>query len=201
MKPRRTVSLMTLTAIVLTLSLWLTAGAEQSEDEPRMRATFDLEKIADYVHAVIEADRTLYTTHVVDRMQDLGIVIAAEAWKRRGTLPLPAQMVLEAGDRVEHQGTGLRYRLASLWPIYEENGPANTFEKTGLEVVAKDPREPYTGLIKRGDKRYFKAIYADIAVSKSCVNCHNAHPLSSKRDREVGDVMGGIIISFPVPEE
>lgn len=84
---------------------------------------------------------------------------------------------------------------------YEENGPANTFEKTGLEVVAENPSEPYTGLIKRGDRRYFKAIYADIAVSKACVNCHNAHPLSSKRNREVGDVMGGIIFSFPVSEQ
>ena len=34
--------------------------------------------VADYIHAVIEADRTLYTTHVVERMQDHGIVIANE---------------------------------------------------------------------------------------------------------------------------
>ena len=30
------------------------------------------EVVADYIHAVIEADRTLYATHVVDRMQETG---------------------------------------------------------------------------------------------------------------------------------
>ena len=34
------------------------------------------EKVAEYVHAVIEADRTIYTTHVVDRMQEKGVTPA-----------------------------------------------------------------------------------------------------------------------------
>jgi hypothetical protein len=134
-------------------------------------------------------------------MQDGGIVIAAEGWKKRNALPLPAQMLLMAGRQVEEGGTGLRYRLASLRPIYEENGPAGVFEEAGLKVVAEDPSEVYTGIITRGDQRFFKAIYADKAVSEACINCHNAHVLSSKRDYKLGDVMGGIIISFPLPKE
>jgi len=154
--------------------------------------------VADYVHAVIEADRTLYTTHVVQRMQETGIVIAAEGWKKRNALPLPAQMLMLSGLSVEEKGVGLQYRLASLRPIYERNGPTTEFEIKGLEAVKKNPDTPYTGIIKRGEKRFFKAIYADKAVSPACVNCHNTHILSSKRDRKVGDVMGGIIISFPL---
>ena len=67
--------------------------------------------------------------------------------------------------------------------------------------VSEDPDEVYTGIIKRGNQRFFKAIYADKAVSKACVICHNDHLLSTKRDRKVGDVMGGIIISFPLAPE
>ncbi|MEO8328228.1 MAG: DUF3365 domain-containing protein [Nitrospirota bacterium] len=156
------------------------------------------DQVANFIHAVIEADRTLYTTHVVNRMQEHGVVIASELWKTRGQLPLPAQMVLLAGMEVEAMGSGLKYRLASLWPIEEENGPADDFEKTGLEVVAADPNESYSGTIKRGDLKYFKAIYADKAVSMACVNCHNAHTLSPKRDHKLGGVMGAVIISFPV---
>ncbi len=165
------------------------------------KVVFSPEVVANYIHAVIEADRTIYTTHVVKRMQDGGVVIATEAWKRRNALPLPAQMLLMAGRNVEEGGTGLRYRLASLRPIYEENGPAGVFEEAGLKVVAEDPNEVYTGIFTRGDKRFFKAVYADLAVSEACVNCHNAHILSSKRDYKLGDVMGGIIISFPLPLE
>ena len=177
------------------------AGTSLGNETEEMEVDFSPEVVANYIHAVIEADRTLYTTHVVKRMHDGGVVIATEGWKKRNALPLPAQMLLMSGRKVEEGGTGLRYRLASLRPIYEENGPAGVFEEAGLKVVAEDPSEVYTGIITRGDQRFFKAIYADKAVSEACVNCHNTHILSSKRDYKLGDVMGGIIISFPLPIE
>ena len=153
--------------------------------------------VADFIHAIIEADRTLYATHVVDRMQETGIAIASEAWRERNALPLPAQMLLLSGERVRSKGRGLSYRLASLWPIYKKNGPANDFERNGLKAVQLNPSEPYTGFVTHQEESVFVAIYADLAVSKSCVNCHNRHLLSPKRDQKLGDVMGGIIISFP----
>jgi hypothetical protein len=107
-------------------------------------------------------------------------------------------MLLLSGQRVRSKGGGLNYRLASLWPIYKKNGPANDFEKTGLKAVQQNPQEPYTGFITQGGERAYVAIYADLAVSTSCVNCHNRHLLSPKRDHKLRDVMGGIIISFPV---
>lgn len=172
----------------------ITVGGSDSEQGVGIKP----EIVADYIHAVIEADRTLYATHVVDRMQETGTVIASEGWKKRNALPLPAQMLLLAGLKVGESGLGLQYRLASLSPIYERNGPTTDFEEKGLTAVEKDPDKPYTGIITRGEKRYFKAVYADKAVAKACVNCHNTHILSGKRDRKVGDVMGGIIISFPI---
>lgn len=186
---------------VLVFLVCVGTGNVWADGESHSEVGFTPEVVADYIHAIIAADRALYTTHVVERMHEHKIVIAAEAWKQRKTLPLPAQMIQMAGRIVEMKGTGLRFRLASLWPIYEENGPAGVFEETGLKVVAEDPEEVYSGIITRGEKRFFKAIYADKAVSKECVNCHNSHILSSKRDRKLGDVMGGIIISFPLPLE
>ena len=180
------------------IALFAVAGILVAPNESKGETGVPPDQVADFIHAVIEADRTLYTTHVVDRMQEHGVVIASQLWKTRGQLPLPAQMVLLAGMEVEAMGTGLKYRLASLWPIEEENGPADDFEKTGLEVVAADPNESYSGTIKRGQLKYFKAIYADKAVSMACVNCHNAHTLSPKRDHKLGEVMGAVIISFPV---
>ncbi|MEX0828852.1 MAG: DUF3365 domain-containing protein [Nitrospirales bacterium] len=156
--------------------------------------------VADYIHDIIEADRTLYTTHVVDRMQETGTVIASEGWQDRNALPLPAQMLLLSGERVRNKGGGLNYRLASLWPIYQKNGPANDFERNGLKAVQQNPQEPYTGVLLQGGESVYVAIYADLAVSKSCVNCHNRHLLSPKRDRKLGDVMGAIIISFPMKQ-
>lgn len=156
------------------------------------------EVVAEYIHAVIQSDRTLYATHVVERMQDLKVTVAAEEWKARGTLPLPAQMLQMAGQEIQGLGLGLRIRLASLSPIYEKNGPVDQFERAGLEAVAKDSRKPYTGIIAENGRHVFKAIFADRAITKACVACHNSHGQSSKRDYKLYDVMGGIIISFPV---
>lgn len=156
------------------------------------------ETVADYVHAVIEADRAVYTTHVVDRMQAKGVVAASENWESQNTLPLPAQFLIDSARMVAKKNRGIRYRLVSLWPIYERNGPATAFERTGLEAILKQPDKTYTGLVESAGHRYFQAIYSDIAVAPACVGCHNAHPNSPRRDFHLNDVMGGIVITVPV---
>ncbi len=156
------------------------------------------EKVADFIHAILEADRTLYTTHVVQRMQENNVVKVEEAWKRATALPLPAQMLALSGQRVKSKGIGLEHRLISLWPIYEKNRPRTKFELTGLKAITTNPNKPYIGTITKDGKKFFQAIYADTAVSHSCVDCHNAHALSPKQDYKLNDVMGGLIISFPL---
>ena len=157
------------------------------------------EVVAEYVYAIVQADRTLYTTHVVERMEQLGVAAATEQWEKQKALPLPVQMLLMAGEEVKGQGTSLRVRLASLWPINKANGPIDDFERVGLERVAKEPKRPYTGIITQEGKRVFKAIYADRAITQACVTCHNGHVPSPKHDLKLYDVMGGIVISFPSP--
>ena len=156
------------------------------------------ETVAGYVHAVIEANRTVYATDVVQKLQDKGIVEAAEHWKQENALPLPAQFLIETGRLVAEKGNGIKYRLASLSPIYVWNGPTTEFEKKGLEAVAKDPSKPFTGFVRLGRERFFQAIYADLAVSNACVTCHNTHINSPKRDYKLNDVMGAVVITIPV---
>ena len=170
------------------------------EKRESSRAAILPETVADYVHAVIQANRTVYQTHVVDKMQEKGIVDAAEQWRQEAALPLPAQFLIETGKLVAEEGTGLKYRLASLTPIYVWNAPAGDFERKGLEAVTANPLKPFTGFSHVGRTRYFQAIYADLAVSESCVKCHNAHPNSSRRDYNVNDVMGGLIVTIPVSD-
>lgn len=154
--------------------------------------------VAGYVHAVIEADRAIYTKHVVDRMQERGIVAASENWESQNTLPLPAQFLIDSARMVAKKDRGIRYRLVSLWPIYERNGPATDFERGGLEAILKQPDKTFTGYVESGGRRYFQAIYADVAVAQACIGCHNAHPNSPRRDFKLNDVMGGIVIILPM---
>ncbi len=156
------------------------------------------EQVANYVHAIIEADRTIYTSHVVNRLQDQGIVKADEHWEQHNALLLPAQFLQLAGRLVAEKNNGIRYRLISLWPIYRRNSPATELERKGLEAVADNPERPFTSMVTSGEKQFFQAIYADKAVTKACIDCHNNHPLSPKRDFTLNSTMGGIVITIPL---
>lgn len=157
-----------------------------------------IETVADYVHAVIEADRDVYTRHVVERLQSKGVVVASENWEQKNTLPLPAQFLMESGRVMAKKGIGIQYRLISLWPINKRNVAASEFEKTGLGAVLTHPTKPHTGFVKEGGVSYFEAVYPDLAVTQACIGCHNAHQDSPKRDFKINDVMGAIVISIPV---
>ena len=156
------------------------------------------EKVADFVHAVLDADRTIYTNQVVNRMQAKGIVSAVEHWENENALPLPAQFLQHSGKLVAESGRGIRYRLISLWPIYQRNAPATDLERRAQESFSQTTQRPFTGIVASGRKQYFQAIYSDRAISDACVKCHNSHPLSPKHDFTLNDVMGGMTITIPL---
>ena len=168
----------------------------ESRDEKAV--SLPMEMVADYVHAVIEANREVYTKHVVERLQAKGVAVASENWEYQNTMPLPAQLLMESDRVLERNGSGIQYRLISLWPINKRNVAAGEFQKNGLVAILAHPTKPYTGYVKVGQSRYFQAVYPDLAVTEGCIGCHNAHPESAKRDFKINDVMGAMVISIPL---
>jgi hypothetical protein len=159
-----------------------------------------LRDVADYVHTVIEADRTTYAREVVQRLQDEeGVLRASEHFKQDKALPLPAQM-LRMGARRASEAGRMRYSLLSLWAINKTNLPKTDFERQGLQAVVDHPDRTYTSFTTVGNTRYFLAVYPDRAVSPACVSCHNHHSQSPRHDFREGDVMGGVVISIPASE-
>ncbi len=156
-------------------------------------------KMADALFAVMAADRTVYSNQVVYRLQDVEEVIkASEHWDNQKALPLPAQMFRMSAGLVAKQTDAFSYALLSKWPLNKENAPKTEVEIAGLESVAKNPSKPFYGRETMGDVEYFTAVYADVAVSPSCVTCHNAHEDSPRNDFKAGDVMGGVVIRIPL---
>src|SRR5690349_1540374 len=130
--------------------------------------------MADALHAVMEADRTVYTRMVVNRLQNEEKVIkATEHFKDDKSLPLPAQMFRFGAEMVAEKKMPFSYSLQSLWPINKQNAPKTALEKKGLEAVAQDNTKPFYGEETLGKTKYFTAIYADKAVAPACVSCHN----------------------------
>ena len=151
--------------------------------------------MADALHTVMEADRTVYASHVVNRLQDEeGVIEASEHWQDDQALPLPAQMFRMGAELAADRTDLFRYSLLSRWPVNKRNAPRTELEIQGLDAVAEDPSQPFYGTESLGGVEYFTAVYPDTAVSPACINCHNAHRDSPRDDFQLGDTMGGIVI-------
>ncbi|HTJ78143.1 MAG TPA: DUF3365 domain-containing protein [Rariglobus sp.] len=156
--------------------------------------------MADALHAVMNADRTVYTKNVVNRLQNQEHVItASEHYVDDKALPLPAQMFRMGAEMVASKDPGFSYALLSEWPINKQNAPKTDVEIAGLKFVAeKQGKENYYAEETLGDKKYFTAVYADVGSAPACIKCHNSHEDSPRTDFKLGDVMGGVVIRIPV---
>ena len=152
------------------------------------------QELADALHVVMESDRTVYTRTVVNRLQNEDKVIkASEHWKDDKALPLPAQMFRFGSEMVAGKQKMFTYSLLSEWPVNKQNAPRTPVETAGLKAVGTSKKPFYQEEII-GGKKYFTAIYPDVAVSPACASCHNDHKDSPRTNFKLGDVMGGVVL-------
>lgn len=162
-------------------------------------AGIEPQEMADALHSVLEADRTVYTKYIVNRLaNEEKIIKASEHWEDEKALVLPAQMFRYGSELVAEKDADFSYSLLSLWPVNKQNEPKTPVEQTGLKFVAENSGENYYAEEELGGQKYFTAVYPDFAVAPACIECHNAHKDSPKNDFKLGDVMGGVVIRIPV---
>ncbi len=181
-------------ALVAASIVWVTAAYAQLFGKADPKGV-PYQQVADMLHAVMAADRTVYTVRVVNRLQNVEKVITAdEHFMDKKALPLPAQMFRFGAEKAAEKAKNFSYSLLSLWPVNRQNAPRTAAEKKGLQHVADNKGQNFYTEESLGGKKYFTAVYADPAVSPACVSCHNDHQESPRRDFKLNDVMGGVVI-------
>jgi hypothetical protein len=182
----------------------LFAGAGCGPDSPKKPeasqpvVTFKPQEMADALHAVIAADREVYARLVVQRLAEVKSTDALEASKTNGSPPLPAHLLRPASESVQQKGAEFHYVVRSLSPINPKNAPETATEKTGLQYVLDHPDANYYSEESLGGRRYFIAVYPDRAIVPACVECHNQHPNSPRKDFKAGEIMGGMVVRVPL---
>jgi hypothetical protein len=127
-------------------------------------------------------------------MNTENVLKATEHWKDDKTLPLPAQMLRMGATAVNERDMGVSYTLQSLWPINKQNAPRTDAERAGLKAVLADPKKPFYARETLGGKEWLTAAYADVAVAGACIQCHNHHRETPRKDFKVGEVMGAVVV-------
>lgn len=183
--PKNFIVMSLIIIFVLTLS---SCGGSNSEG-------VSYKEMADALHSVMEADRTVYTRLIINRLAVQEKVIkASEHWKDEKALVLPAQMFRYGSEMAAKKNNTFSYSLLSLWPINKQNKPRTALEKKGLKYIADNPGKKYYGEETLGNSKYFTAIYPDTAIAKACISCHNEHKESPRSDFKMGEIMGGVVL-------
>ncbi len=146
-----------------------------------------IEQTARYILDVVRAFRAAYVLHVVEHTRGSGLEPKEEWQKDPHFLPLPAQFVKSATEQVDSVEIG----LISLTPINPENRPKTQAETDALIQLEKDRAR---GFISFSDGSYFKGVSADLAMVRSCIECHNHHPKTARSNFKQWDVMGGLVV-------
>ena len=144
---------------------------------------------ARYILAVAKAFRTVYAKQIVAQAARSNVKPDEDWTKDDHSIMLPAQFLKAAGRELED----FELSLIGLTPIYKENLPKTKAEEDALKTLMANPA---IGMVTFEDGNQFKGVAVDLAITNSCVACHNTHPTSPKRDFKKGDVMGAIVVRF-----
>ena len=117
-----------------------------------------------------------------------------------GAIPIPATLSLELGRVISEQQQNITYRFISDFPF--KNRPPHRldeFERNALQTLRNSPGQNIIELTRSIFSDRVRMVSA-VVLDAPCVNCHNSHPESPKRDWRVGDVRGiqEVIIAQPI---
>ena len=185
-------------SVALGIALWLSMSALKRnllEDAGHARAVT-------LINASQNA-RIFYATEILPKAVEQGLSIGHEFRQDATTLPLPASFMKALGDMAGQSGAVGKLRLASRYPFSFRTGAEaqlDEFEKAALDFLEKSPKETFGSLVEKDGHPVYRLAVADVMTATSCVNCHNNHPASIKRDWKQGDVRGLIAAEVDMTE-
>lgn len=151
------------------------------------KAGTDVTSMTKYILETVKAFRTVYAKGVTKKAKEGGMK-TDEGWRQDAhALMLPAQFVKAAATQIK----GYELGLIGNQPIYKSNLPKSEAEKNALQSIMAS-RNSEVVVFRDGNK--VVGLMGDFAVAQSCVDCHNAHPRSPKKDYKMGDLMGALVV-------
>ena len=151
---------------------------------------------------MLEIVNELYTSEVVMRAGHHGVEATADYASHEGKIPLPATLLTMLLERISESESGMRGRHYSEYPFRTrtDGGPQNEFEWEALRHLKAQPRVPFKRIAEYEGRPAL--LYATARIMQaSCVECHNEHPDSTKRDWRTGDVRGVLEIIRPLDSD
>jgi signal transduction histidine kinase/CheY-like chemotaxis protein len=142
--------------------------------------------------------RTLYTSEVVNRVEDASVRFTFDYADHPGELPLPATLSILLGERMgQSHGGSIRLYSDHPFPGGSNSGRVlDAFQEEALVRLRANPADPVHRFVETEDGKVLRYATADI-MREACVDCHNTHPDTPYDQWKTGDVRGVLEISRP----
>jgi serine/threonine protein kinase len=145
-------------------------------------------------------------SEIVQRVEQANYPVNKMVPPTPGTVPLsiPATFLHDVGAELHRDSkTGVQVRQYSDYPFPWRNpgGPQDEFERHALlrlrQSNGQETAHDFTEIDGEPVVRYAQARL----MRQSCVDCHNTHPFSTRKDWKVGDVRGVLEIIRPLKND
>ncbi|WP_010179922.1 c-type heme family protein [Aquimarina agarilytica] len=184
-------------AIAITKLLTSCGGTipeESSSEAISSNKAFSVEEILEMVAAENDITRTLYTKGIVGAGKKQGLKFD-EDWQDDEVEagPLPALFLRGISSDIRKSSVPLGLYLGSDFPI----NASNKLEGKQAELFKKIKANQKPQFFYDESQKLHTAMFADMAMAAPCVNCHNDHKNTTKKDWKLGDVMGATTWQYP----
>jgi serine/threonine protein kinase len=164
------------------------------------------EGAAQQAEMMVEAHN--YFSSVVESIKQQGYEVSHDP-KTRGRakgvvdIEVPALFAKNLGQQISDKSAeGVQVRLYSNYPFRSRRngGPPDDFAREALASLEDQPEEPFWRFEDYQGRPVLRYAVAR-RMQPSCIDCHNTHPDSPKRDWYVGDVRGVLEIIRPLDRD
>ncbi len=149
----------------------------------------------------ITADRRLYTSTVVKRALDAGMVVKDNYHDIDNAIPLPSTYLREVTESLGTEGAGFTIQLKSLAPVNPSSTPVDSFQREALRIFAAGTDTRHYVFEKFNGKESVRYMVPDIATSETCVSCHNSFSAKTGKSYSIGDAIGALEVVIPIESE
>jgi PAS domain S-box-containing protein len=194
LQKRTIIVLMLMFCIGMGCMLWYVSRLQSN-----LIASIALQDASLYSQALAEF-RTLYTSEVVETVRQHGIAVTHDYGNHAGAIPLPVTLTMLLGQRISAHESGAQLRLYSPYPFpwrHQEGGLHDAFGREAWDALQHHPTIPFSRFEAFQGRPSLRYATADL-MRPDCVNCHNTHAASPKRDWHTGDVRGVLEVIVPL---
>jgi serine/threonine protein kinase len=170
----------------------------------RLARSSALESAAQQAELLEEATKEY--SRIVERVEQARFTVNKTVPPTPNTVPLsiPATFLHDLGAQLAQTSkTGVKVRQYSDYPFpwRKGGGPRDDFERAALvRLRQSNGRETLHEFTEYGGQRVVRYAQARV-MQRTCVECHNTHPQSTRKNWREGDVRGALVIIQPLGKE